>query len=684
MDKSVLIKPFDKGVAARTNMLKITDNQEQLIKKLIIKNSGVGAIDFSRKPINREKNEEAETYYRRVDSEIKLAIIYKLNLKNNEPVNYDRLSVKNNYLFFFVSENGCSSDDLLDTARKYGFDLEKIVQTLLSLRLKLAYLEDLATDYEIKPALYNARLYVGAIKTKEYKNGDFQVEALKLNLYFSKQNEIALSLSKKLFKCVYEDNFIPATHDSCLFFHHKSKALRVEETLDARKAKRPYMAYSQKEGVPDFGKYENCINYHLTVSLNKLITVLSKAGVNFSPIEFKANYIVSEFIKSDEQYSNPLIIIDTFSSYETEESRIWFRDYLKQTFGAKCVISVEDAPKPEELQTDGVNYLVINEAKKKNGSSIIRLDKPKVFNNFFQALAVYEEDSNANFDYYTNVKIHRFLNKLPSVTQGENVEKIEELDENVVKKIKTELWLKERVLHHRSINGIKFPHLELVLFFVRRPLKNKQTYIAVVDVTTSESGLKVTDYKRYDSNDKGKFDRHYDYLKRTFSRSTDSCIDALYNGGFYLYDKMHQKLLSSYNSDGVPNVIGNAAFDNVERSKIADSFNRKIKLSENCVLPYYLNRTKNKQNYYIFLEDCKQQEVVRYFLSKKGDTARQIAKQNKMQNILVFNDNGDKAQPLEEELTVLFLQSFTFNIFNNNEVSKKSIFQKVAEMYIEN
>ena len=37
MDKSVLIKPFDKNVSAKTNMLNITDNQEQLITKLIVK-----------------------------------------------------------------------------------------------------------------------------------------------------------------------------------------------------------------------------------------------------------------------------------------------------------------------------------------------------------------------------------------------------------------------------------------------------------------------------------------------------------------------------------------------------------------------------------------------------------------------------------------------------------------------
>ncbi len=78
------------------------------------------------------------------------------------------------------------------------------------------------------------------------------------------------------------------------------------------------------------------------------------------------------------------------------------------------------------------------------------------------------------------------------------------------------------------------------------------------------------------------------------------------------------------------------------------------------------------------------QEGLRYFISKKSETNSKITKQNKMQNILVFNDDGDKVHPLKEELTTLFLQSFTFDILNNNEVSKKSMFQKVAELYIEN
>jgi hypothetical protein len=91
----------------------------------------------------------------------------------------------------------------------------------------------------------------------------------------------------------------------------------------------------------------------------------------------------------------------------------------------------------------------------------------------------------------------------------------------------------------------------------------------------------------------------------------------------------------------------------------------------------------SKQLHHVFLEDCGQ-EGVRCFVSKAGQPDTSIEKQNRIQNILVFNEDGSKAFPLKEELTRLFLQSFTFDILNNNEVSKKSILQKVAELYIEN
>jgi hypothetical protein len=706
MDKNERIQPFDKGVAARTNMLRIIDSPEQLITKLIAENNSVGVVNYLCKEIHREKNEETEVYYRRVDSEIKSAIRRKLGLENTDLVKYDRLSnKKNRFMFFFVDKSACSDEKLLVDVTKYNFDLDKVVQTLLSLRLKLAYIDDVSTYYEIEPALYNSKLYIGIIertaKPKYFKEGESLIEALELDLYFSKQHEIAISLHKRAFCC--EDIFTPVTNDSCLLFHHKGKTLQKKDnSLDAVSyAKRPYMAYSQKKEAKAFDKYENCINYHLTVAINKLINVLSDAEIAFSPVEFKANYIASEFIESTEQYSNPLIIIDAFSSYKTDEERTEFREYLKQTFGAKSVIGIEDAPKPEELETEDLSYLIINQEKQKNGSSIVKLDTAEVLNSFFQALVLYVKDNNISFDYYTRVKIHRFLKKRQSVTQGTDIGSVtkqqsqkddngnklpattilNELDKNKIQKIKTELWLKERVFHYRSIEGINFPDLELVLFYVRK-LKNKQVYVSVVNVTTSENGLKINNHERYESNEKSRFDFAYPYLKCMFP-NTPSCFDEMYDQGFYLYDKTHQKLLISYSSANVPNIIGNAAFDNAEKNKLANGINRQ-RPPEKCVLPYYINPTLRKnQLHHVFLEDFGQEGVI-YFVSKAGQPDAKIDKQRLIQNILVFNQDGSKAFPLEEELTTLFLKSFTFDLLNNKEVSKKSIFQKIAELYIEN
>jgi len=54
MNKSELIKPFE-GVSARTNMLKIMDNPEQLLTKLMNGNSKIGVVNCLCKEIRRNK-----------------------------------------------------------------------------------------------------------------------------------------------------------------------------------------------------------------------------------------------------------------------------------------------------------------------------------------------------------------------------------------------------------------------------------------------------------------------------------------------------------------------------------------------------------------------------------------------------------------------------------------------------
>ncbi|MGZ8174007.1 MULTISPECIES: hypothetical protein [Methylobacter] len=708
MDDSI-IKPYTNSVAARTNMLKVTEAPEQLISKLIAENSGMRRVAYSCKEIARQKNESTEDYFLRVDSEVKSAIRAKLGLKASDTVKYDRLVIKSQIvMFFFLAEFGCSSVRLLEDAKRYEFELDKIAQALLSLRLKLSYINDAASNYDIAPTLYNSELYVGPIEAKRLKDGGSWIEALRVSLYYSKQNELALSLHKKAFDCLLEDSFIAESDSSSVLFHQGSKTLRAKVTLDAvRFAKRPFMAYSLPEKYKDNPKYankgyDNCTNYHLTVSLNKLMAILSVANVEFIPVQFKANYIIDKFIESNEGYKNELIIIDAFSSYESDGWKAEFREHLKQTFGAKFVIGVEDAPEPEQLQTAGISYLVVNEEQKKNGSSIIRSDLNVALNSFFKAVELHlKSKCKIDFDYYTSVKLHRFLNRLSSVTQGLNIASVtrtitpkddngnmlpsvtvlNELEKNRIKKIKTELWLKEQVFHRQVVEGICLANTELVIFFVRKT-KDNQTYISMVDVTTSETGVKINNHVRYEATDKSRFNFNHGYLKSAFPLSNRSCFDAMYDRGFYIYDKSHKKLLTSYTSDRVPRVIGNAAFDNVERSKEPNGVNRK-RSPEECVLPYYINPTMSKQLHHVFLEDCGQ-EGVRCFVSKAGQPDARIEKQNRIQNILVFNEDGSKAFPLKEELTTLFLQSFTFDILNNNEVSKKSILQKVAELYIEN
>jgi len=709
MADSTLIKPFLNGAIARTNMLHTTDTPEQLIFKLLASPTEIGTITYASKEISRNPKESSNQYYRRVDSEIKKAIREIIGLKKSEPVHYDRLVIKAQIvIFFFISEINCSGDKLILEAKRYGFPLHKVAETILSLRLKLYHLNTISDNYEIEPKLYNSDLYIGALRTSTFKDGKVCVEVLKTNLLLSSTGEISLSLHKKTYKCLIEETFIAESEDSAFLFHHGKQMLRVQETLDAvRFSKRPFMAYSLPEKYQDDPKYQtkgykNSINFHLTASLNRLTTILDKATINFKPIQFHANYIVDKFVEINEVHSKNIIVIDTIERHVSDLWKNKYHEYLQKEFNAQQVIRLSEAPSFDQLQTQGTSYIVINQEHKKNGSSIIIKDTESLLNGFFDALDVFLKKKDIKiFDYYTSVKLNRFIEKKTSVVQGVNIKNtievknqkdtegnkspattiLKKIEKNKLKKIKVELSLKEQVFHENLVKGFSLPAAKLVLFFARKMKKGK-SYISVVDVNTSIEGIKIIKQMRYEETEKSRFDFSYPYLKNAFCLNTLSYFDSIPDQGFYIYDTTCQKLLVSYTNSLVPRIIGNAAFDNQERSGDINGINRK-RSPQDSVLPYYINPSIKKQLHHVFLDDHLKNELL-YFISKAGQPNNTIEMQNRVQKLLVFNKDGSKAIPLEEKITSLFIQSFTFDILNNNEVSKKSILQKIAELYIEN
>ena len=132
----------------------------------------------------------------------------------------------------------------------------------------------------------------------------------------------------------------------------------------------------------------------------------------------------------------------------------------------------------------------------------------------------------------------------------------------------------------------------------------------------------------------------------------------------------------------MPQVIGNTLVDSIS---VAESDERTVNRQssiESSVLPYYLLPKERKQYHHVYLQEAGVDLF--YFVAQKQRPNQDIAKQNRIYNLLTFNSNGDLLNALEQSVTHLFFNSFTEDILKINEVSKSSLFEKIAKLYIEN
>ena len=138
----------------------------------------------------------------------------------------------------------------------------------------------------------------------------------------------------------------------------------------------------------------------------------------------------------------------------------------------------------------------------------------------------------------------------------------------------------------------------------------------------------------------------------------------------------------SHDAVGVRNHLGNNAVDTIS---LADSdelvVNRQSGVDVS-VLPYYLLPKERKQYHHVYLQEVGPDLF--YFVAPMQRPNQDIAKQNRVYNLLTFNADGELLNALEQPITHIFLSSFTEDILRINEVSKSSLFEKIAKLYIEN
>lgn len=685
---------------ARTNMLQVHWDSESVIRGLMTDSSGGAEVKYQRLPIQRNKGESQEEFYRRVDVDIKRFITTKLGLASTVQ-NYERVALTKDFvLFFYLGQGASNVEDLITWHKQTGISLSRAISCVLKLKLKISYLDIAARHYDVTLTDSNSDLFIGAREISDNQTNSI-VDALKCEVYYSQNDEICLSVHSITFRFDKQHTGLLSTSVGTVAMHKGSTSLlngtKVSSTVYSD---RPYMAFKPSEKQQASAKahlkgYENSKNYHLTVCLNKIIEILQGVGIDYSPITFQASEVVEDFLTVDIALENELVVIDCFDRYPSAEIKMQFREHLKVAFSASKVIGIEEAPSPHSMKTVGVSYLVINPSSKQNGSSIVVEQNGTALNTFWQALALRLSPKNPwKFDYYTEVKISRFVDELGIVCQGIDVESVSsiekdgktvvgELDGNIIKKAKAELWIKESTFHKKRFD---FTHCsmgegEFQVFYARR--SEKIHYCSVVDIKIQNGSLQILGTTRWDHESSLIFDRKYPFLKAvTYQRVAGKMIfESLKDQSFILHDKVTGHTLVCYEGIRVPKIIGNCLFDSPERNS-KDGI-RRFRSGDNNPLPYYLTPKINGQMHRVFVEN-NGEEGLRYFVASAHAINTTIEKQNLVYTVLVRDRDGQTLDAGAQDITRTFLNSFSYNLLRNNESAKKSVLQKIAEVGMEN
>jgi hypothetical protein len=652
------------SIKAKTNIIDIEGNISENIIKLLDCNSKNNIfIDYKYRFFKFDKNKDVKHFWQNVHKDIKDCIKKELKLKDIAKIEYEffHIKQKNGYdvYFFYINDKPCTEyNNFIAELTNNNIEPHKIFESLIGLLLKLEFIKKFQQTYEFQPEYYNAVLYLNTNK----KGGIF--DTLYPEVYFSEYKELVVSLHKKVFKEQKGD--IKGNAIDLLFRSEKNSFRTIDDNLSAT-------IFSKKPFI-DFNNYNKSINHTQNLLLDTLQQLLKKYDINFKCRYFKANYFLNDFLEvKDKIISKKVIIIDNLTN-TADNLKQQLYDRLQQEYPNSVITSATEYSEFDALDNKN-NYLILNSTSKNNGSSVIVDGKNK--NTFWDAYKARVNNKHADLDYYSKLKYSQSQSDRLIVLQGLNIINIkkDKLD-NKLKKIQTEIWLKEQVFHAKKLQNINLDDNKLTLIYIRKLKKDKKYgkdsfYSVIIDVTIKNEKIMIENFNFVYSERE---------LKNSFSYLSKR--EKLYNDSFFIIDKTAEVMLMSYNSSRIPRIIGNSTVDSIELAADEDSDNklsRQATKPKEIVLPYYIAKTKER---HIYLEQSNNDLL--YFVTPSTQPNSTIAKQNLIYNILTFDKNGDLLKALDQSVTELFLKSFTEDIIKNNEYSKSSILEKIAKLYIEN
>ncbi|KPB49631.1 Uncharacterized protein ALO57_01316 [Pseudomonas coronafaciens pv. oryzae] len=691
------INLLEPGAAAkaRTNMLKLPGDLSVIIDRLSVLEEGHGHVQAAVVEVTRQFGEEPGAYYQRVDSTIKDFIRKTLGVPTSTKLHYSKFSSRRGVFgFLYLSTHAPAQGYVRQVIAEHSLNPCHAIQALLDLKLKLSYLSDVHKHYEIAPVEYNADLYLGLVYSRTVRTGNDVFEALEYELFFSKEQELVLNLKRMVMECAASADSVsrPVTDSGMLMFDWSGKSYQRVRPLNATtNSDRNYMAFaSNNPEARALDLYHNSINYHQTDCLNRIEHLLTRAGIEFSPLVYEATHQVRAFLEGLPTISNPLWLLDTAKHSGEHEAWVSAIATLADKFGVCKVVSGESLPPPADLEVGNASYLVVSPkvktaGKSKNGSSISKADgeDTQAYNSFWQALNDSRRSPDAQYDYYTSVKLHRFKASVDIICQGYDLDVKKKLSSAAIEKCLQELAIKESIFRDKAliINGATLPEHELQLVSCRSDWK-ENVYIQVLDVLVGGETIKIERSRRFDETCKGEFNHEFKQLGAVFGREGNKAFDVLWDTAFVIRDKRSNVWLNAYNSIRSPSIIGNTLFDNQERQDEGAAPTRQVR-SEVASLPYYLTPTKQNQRHSVFIQDNGTEGAL-YFVASNKATNGTIAKQSLLYNVVITDEFGARIPVLTHPLGELFFSSFTYDIVRLREAAKSSIFQKIVEVCLHN
>ncbi|MDE9444760.1 hypothetical protein KKJ04_03840 [Xenorhabdus bovienii] len=730
---------------ARTNLIKFEEDQLTTIQRLLAPVSNLYTIDFMVQRFTKERKEKSADYYARIHQEVKSCARQKLGLDAKQDVKYELHCLPNyQHVFFFLAPatapNSPTHHSLAERIKKLcqqltaeNYNLSRLIQGLFSLHLKMVMLEQASERFSVSPTYFNSTLYLNARLSQPVtqKSGTGVMEAFELDIYASEYNELALTLHKRKFLVEPADELHLSLDETSVWFNIDNRRLKARRKLDARGSKLDF--FRERSG------YGECQAYTYNVVMNAACERLSELEIPHRPIPFQATHEVNQFVTDlDQNLTNTLLVVNNGVEFSATQEAYFFGALASQ-FPDHQLWPLESLKHSQ--QTDfselpaNTSILVLNTVDGERSNSIRQQnDESAEYGDFYAVFDAARKQPELNWDTYTQIKLVRlqgWLNQkpLPVVLQGMNIDcklldaidLINELSVNnpdqyktylakprsrlksavnllnsKIRRTKTELWFKESLLnqHHIPLPDLTDGHYTA---YAVRNTKSNLSLLGHVELKVEHSRLKVVDT--------GITEDKLDWL--SVEHPPLERLKKVFDKSFYLYDHVADVLLTTYNSVRVPRLIGPAQLNVVdlyayqEREKElaerkGDNFDeytitRSAKPDQN-VLPYLISPGRSKhdpltksqkmKHHHTYLQP--HENGVFVLVSDAQPTNPSIARPNLVENLLIWDAQGNAVDVFNHPLAGVYLNSFTLDMFKSGESSKSSIFAKLARLVLEN